>query len=361
MKNLFKSISLFRFLLLIALTAILTDCAKKKEPEVWYCPMHTHYRTDHAGKCPICGMALVKDEAPTKEASAHVAEQHTKKEEAKPAPAATITVSPEQQKLVGITTAKPQERKLSLTLQLAGQVAYEPDIYAAIIEYRQLAAAAHTLEGSVGGSANLTQSAVLRLRQLGVSSDEIGQYARSETAASRLITGNGGGKALITLRLSEADLALVRKGMAVKVTAPSFPGKVWSGQVTAIGSLVDAKNRSLSARVLVSDRGQLTSQMAVTAELAIRAGSGVSIERSAVLDTGTRQIVFVKVSPTEFEPRAVRVLGGNDDFALVSGITAKDEVAISSAFLLDSEAKLRLGDSVLVSPTRPPPHAGEVP
>jgi Cu(I)/Ag(I) efflux system membrane fusion protein len=346
MKNQFRSFSLFRLLFIIAIAAILTHCAKKKEPEVWYCPMHTHYRTDHAGNCPICGMALVKQEAPTKETSAHSAAEHTQKKETEVAPIAKITVTPEQQKLVGIITAKPKERKLSLTLQLAGQVAYEPEIYAAIVEYRQLVAAAQGLEGSVGGGANLTQSAVLRLRQLGVSNDELQQYARSETAASRLITGTGGGKALVTLRLSEADLALVRKGMPVKVTAPSFPGKVWSGQVTAMGSLVDAKNRSLSARVLVSDRGQLTSQMAVTAELAIRAGSGVSIERSAVLDTGARQIVFVKVSPTEFEPRAVRVLGGNDDFALVSGISATDEVAVSSAFLLDSEAKLRFGDSV---------------
>jgi Cu(I)/Ag(I) efflux system membrane fusion protein len=345
MKNQFRSLSLFRFALIIAIAAILTDCAKKKEPEVWYCPMHTHYRTDHAGNCPICGMALVKEEAPTKVTNAHSPEQHTEKEDAKAAPAATITVTPEQQKLVGIITAKPKQRKLSLTLQLAGQVAYEPEIYAAIVEYRQLAAAAQGLEGSVGGGANLTQSAVLRLRELGVSNDELQQYARSETAASRLITGSGGGKALVTLRLSEADLALVHKGMPVKVTAPAFPGKVWHGQVTAIGSLVDAKNRSLSARVLVSDRGQLTAQMAVTAEIAIRAGSGVSIERSAVLDTGARQIVFVKVSPTEFEPRAVRVLGGNDDYALVSGISATDEVAVSSAFLLDSEAKLRFGDS----------------
>ncbi|MFZ5628853.1 MAG: efflux RND transporter periplasmic adaptor subunit [Spirochaetota bacterium] len=346
MKNLHRSLPVLRTLLLALVVAIIADCAKKKEPEVWYCPMHTHYRTDHAGNCPICGMALVKEEAPTKVTDTHSPEQHKEKEEAKAAPAATITVTPEQQKLVGITTAKPKERKLSLSLQLAGQVAYEPDIYAAIIEYRQLAAAAHTLEGSVGGSANLTQSAVLRLRQLGVSSDEIQQYARSETAASRLITGHGGGKALITLRLSEADLSFMRKGMAVKITAPAYPGKTWNGQVTAIGSLVDAKNRSLSARVLVSDSGQLTSQMAVTAEIAIRAGNGVSIERSAVLDTGARQVVFVKVSATEFEPRAVRVLGGNEEYALVSGITAKDDVAVSSAFLLDSEAKLRLGDSV---------------
>lgn len=327
------------------LAIFLADCAKKV-PEVWYCPMHTHYRTDKPGNCPICGMTLVKEEnAQPKKLEAEPAATAKTNVEAKPAevPKASITVTPEKQQLLGITTSHPMQRKLSLALRLAGQVAYEPDIYAAIIEYRQLAAASKGLEGSFGG-ANLTQSAVLRLRQLGLGSDEIGQYARSEAAASRLVTGNGAGKSLITLRLSEADLALVRKGLPVRVTAAAFPGKIWRGQITGIGSLVDAKNRSLSARVLVADKGQLTAQMAVTAELEIRAGDGVSVERSAVFDTGARQIVFVKVSPSEFSPRSVRVLGGNDDFALVSGITAADEVATSSAFLLDSEAKMRLGN-----------------
>ncbi|MBL8035811.1 MAG: efflux RND transporter periplasmic adaptor subunit, partial [Leptospiraceae bacterium] len=191
----------------------------------------------------------------------------------------------------------------------------------------------------------------LRLRQLGLGSDEIGQYARSEAAASRLVTGYGAGKALITLRLSEADLSFMRKGLPVTITASAFPGKTWKGQFTVIGRLVDAKNRSLSARVLVSDNGQLRAQMAVNAELDIKAGSGVSVERAAIFDTGERQLVFVKISPTEFSPRAVRVLGGNDDYALVSGITAKDEVVTSSAFLLDSEAKLRLGDAVSAPPS----------
>lgn len=328
---------------LVVLTGFLTECTKKPA-EVWFCPMHTHYRTDHAGKCPICGMALVKEENPQAHAE-HAAVPGTEAEP-KPAAAQTIHIAADKQQLLGLTTSQPKERKLTAKLRLAGQVAYEPDMYAAIIEFRQLAAAANSLDGSVGGGAGLTQSAALRLRQLGLGSDEISQYARSETAASRLVTGYGAGKALITLRLSEADLSFMRKGLAVTITASAYPGKIWKGQVTGIGSLIDAKNRSLSARVLVSDNGKLTAQMAVTAELDIRAGSGVSVERSAVFDTGERQVVFVKTAATEFSPRVVRVLGGNDEFALVSGLTAKDEIVTSSAFLLDSEAKLRLGDSV---------------
>lgn len=324
--------------LLLVFFLLLANCSEKKVPEVWFCPMHTHYRVNHPGQCPICGMALVKEEAPTQKDHADAPEQSREVAKEK---SIAITITPEQQKLVGITTAKPRQRELAFTLQLAGQVTYEPEIYAAIVEYRQLLQAARTLEDSVGG--NLTQSALVRLRQFGLGNDEIQQYASSEAAASRLITGTHSGKTLITLRLSEADIGLVRKGMAVKISAPAFPGKIWSGKITAVGQLVDAKNRSIAARALVTDRGFLRAQMAVTAEIAIRAGSGVSIERSAIFDTGARQVAFIKLAPNTFAPRAVRVLGGNDEYALVSGLSPEDEVVISAAFLLDAEAKLRLG------------------
>ena len=34
--------------------------AVKKEKDVYYCPMHTNYTSDHPGQCPYCGMNLVK-------------------------------------------------------------------------------------------------------------------------------------------------------------------------------------------------------------------------------------------------------------------------------------------------------------
>ena len=165
------------FLAIISSAFFLAQCAKKNA-EIWYCPMHTHYRTDKPGNCPICGMALVKEENPQpKQALIEPAPAAKAEVDAKPPEAANaITIAPEKQQLLGITTSHPQERKLTLKLRLAGQVAYEPDIYAAIIEYRQLAAAAQSLEGSVGGGAGLTQSAALRLRQLGLGSDSSARW-----------------------------------------------------------------------------------------------------------------------------------------------------------------------------------------
>lgn len=337
------------FLVFTLFVFIAMSCSKPPmQKEVWFCPMHTDYRTDHAGKCPICGMDLVKEKAPTSAKETHADEHHSHAEhgtedQIKSQESQTLHIEDNEQKLIGLKTSRPQKRKLSMMLKLSGEVAYEPDMYAAIIEYRQLAQAAKSLEGTVGSGAGLTQSAVLRLQQLGLGRDEIGQYANSEKAASRLITGYGAGKTLVTLRLSEADLAYVKKGLRVTVTAVAYPGKSWSGTITGVGKLVDAKNRSLSARALVQGPGGLTPQMALGAEIKIQAGQGVSIERSAVFDTGEKQVVFIKTTPTEFVPRVVRVVGGNDEYALVTGVTDKEEVVTSSTFLLDSEAKLRFG------------------
>ena len=32
----------------------------KKSHDVYYCPMHPNYTSDHPGSCPYCGMDLVK-------------------------------------------------------------------------------------------------------------------------------------------------------------------------------------------------------------------------------------------------------------------------------------------------------------
>ena len=33
---------------------------KNGHHEIWYCPMHPQILYDHPGRCPICGMDLVK-------------------------------------------------------------------------------------------------------------------------------------------------------------------------------------------------------------------------------------------------------------------------------------------------------------
>lgn len=52
-----------------AVTAVKSKKAKKAKPvaaaakEHWVCPMHDGGESDHAGKCPKCGMDLVKEKS----------------------------------------------------------------------------------------------------------------------------------------------------------------------------------------------------------------------------------------------------------------------------------------------------------
>jgi len=338
-----------RILIAAVLVVAVTACAKK-EAEIWYCPMHKNYQSDHPGECPICGMKLVKKDAavvlPARDPHAghKPATEDNPPDKIATIPAETISIASDKQQILGIETAKPKVRTLALALRLPAQVAYEPDLYTAIVEYRQIVNQGSSLpEGiSAGG---LIGAAKLRVRQLGLGDDELRQFARSETAASRLLTGTGHGQALIALQVSEGEIGLIRVGQKIKITAGAYAGKTYAGRVTGIGTLVDAKRRAFTVRALVTDaRGELRAQMFVSAELPLSAGKGLSVPRSAVFNTGQRQVVFVRKSAIEFAPVEVKILGGNNEFSIVSGITDKEEVVVSSAFLFDSEARVKIGD-----------------
>ncbi|MBS0618141.1 MAG: efflux RND transporter periplasmic adaptor subunit [Spirochaetes bacterium] len=335
---------------LIALVVAVSifSCAKKA-PEVWYCPMHKDYQTDHPGDCPICGMHLVKKESATDlpkansplEHSQHAAGNPPEKEPTN-SNAHTITIAPDRQAMLGVATTEPKLRHLALQLRLPAQVAYETELYTALVEYRQLMLQSATMPEGISG-AHLAASARLRVEQLGMGAGELGDFARSENQLTRLITGTRAGQALVTLQIAESEIALVRKGQRVAVSGAAFGEKKFSGRITGIGTLVDAKRRTFSVRALVGDaKSELRAQMFVTAEIQLDAGRGLSLPRSAIFNTGLRQVVFVKKSASEFEPRAVKILGGNDEYAIVSGIAEGDAIVVSSAFLLDSEARLKI-------------------
>ena len=68
----------------------------------------------------------------------------------------------------------------------------------------------------------------------------------------------------------------------------------------------------------------------------------------AVIDTGTRQVVFVEESPGSFTLRLVVVgLRGDGQALLRSGVAAGERVATRANFLLDSESRLRAAVSGL--------------
>jgi multidrug efflux pump subunit AcrA (membrane-fusion protein) len=82
------------------------------------------------------------------------------------------------------------------------------------------------------------------------------------------------------------------------------------------------------------------------ANVQIDASSGgapvLSVPNSAVLDSGTRQLVLVARGEGRFEPRSVQLgIRSNDWVQVLDGIKPGDRVVVGANFLIDAESNLR--------------------
>lgn len=144
------------------------------------------------------------------------------------------------------------------------------------------------------------------------------------------------------LAVFEQDAPAVRVGTPVRIQVDALPERTFRGRVALILPGLDEKTRTLTARVEVENpRGELRPGMYAAAELVATARRGVSVPLTAVLPTGTRDLVFVNRGDGRFLPREVRVgLRGDSLVEIVEGLKPGDEVVASATFLLDSESNL---------------------
>jgi RND family efflux transporter MFP subunit len=147
----------------------------------------------------------------------------------------------------------------------------------------------------------------------------------------------------VVAQVYEAEAALARTGRAARVTLPFDPGVRLAGRIGFVYPTMDAESRTLRVRLeFANQRGLLKPGMYVNVELDADAASGVVVPDSAVLESGTRRVVFVETAPGQFVARAVSVGPRGDGQALIrEGLAAGERVAVSANFLLDSESRLR--------------------
>ncbi|HEU4436164.1 MAG TPA: efflux RND transporter periplasmic adaptor subunit, partial [candidate division Zixibacteria bacterium] len=144
----------------------------------------------------------------------------------------------------------------------------------------------------------------------------------------------------------EYEIAGVSAGTPVTVSSPAYPGKKLSGSVSFVSPEVNKETRTIRVRAELENPGLLLKPgMYVDVDIKVQTGKRVlAIPVSSVLQTGNRQIVWVKASSTTFEPRAVALgVRGGDWWEVHSGIHEGEEVVSSGGYLLDSEAQFRLG------------------
>lgn len=160
----------------------------------------------------------------------------------------------------------------------------------------------------------------------------------------------------VLAQIFQNDLGRIKAGSQASLTVDSYPGRVFRGRVDFIYPDVDMTTRTARAR-LVFANSQLTLSpgMFVNVSVDVDLGRQLAIPASGVLQSGTRQIVFVDRGSGYLEPREVQ-LGpqANGEYIVLKGLHAGERIATSANFLIDSESQLQ---AAIGSYASPPPVA----
>lgn len=141
----------------------------------------------------------------------------------------------------------------------------------------------------------------------------------------------------------EDEAPLIRLGQRARVTLAYDPARVYAGRITYVYPYLNADSRTLRVRFELDNPGlRLKPGMYADIELDAQTAEGVLIPDASIMDTGPRQIVYVKTGEGRYEPRLVKVGVRSDGQALIlSGVKAGEAVVDRANFLLDSESRLR--------------------
>jgi len=174
-----------------------------------------------------------------------------------------------------------------------------------------------------------------------------GQYVN---AGETLFTVADLSQVWIKADVYEAQLPQIHSGQPVEITGESLPNQTLHGHVDFIEPSANAQTRTVPVHVHVANPGmRLLPGMFVSATFVSRAAQpSVVVPRSAVLDTGTRKIVYLARPNGVFEAREVAVGAPSDDlFPVTGGLQPGDKVVLNGNFLIDSQAHLSSGMSGL--------------
>ncbi|MGB8929950.1 MAG: efflux RND transporter periplasmic adaptor subunit [Anaeromyxobacteraceae bacterium] len=390
------------------------------QKEQWQCPMHPSIVQDHPGDCPICGMKLVKvagGGGAGDGAGGGTAPEGLAGVTIDPARQQLIgmkIVHAERGPIGGTwrtngRLAVDETRVTHVNVKFSGfmervyadfigkpirrgqplYAVYSPELLSAQEELL-LALRTQKTMGGAGGAMSADGDALVRAARRKLELWDVAQAEidRIEKAGepSRTITFYAPASGVLTkkdvvpgMKVSagdmpfeiidlthlwgladayETDLQNVKVGMKAALTLKAFPGRTFEGRVAFIDPLLDPKTRTAKVRIdFPNPTGDLRPEMFGEVVLSGRAREALRIPADAIIDSGTKSVVFIALGAGKFQPREVTP-GASDGTSveIVSGLAPGDGVVTRANFLVDSESRLRASLSAL---TGAGPSAGQ--
>lgn len=314
----------------------------------------------------------------------------------------------------GVRTATAQLREMAGEVQVAGVVAFDETRYAVVaprvegwvervlvgasglsVKAGQILAEVYSPElvqleeehriareaMDVEAASSLAESALKRLQNLGVTQAQMthiraGRYSRTFSLSApitgvvmkknvvpgqRFVPGDQLYEIVdisavwVVAKVFERDLSAVGIGSNVQINLLSLPDRTYDGTVSFISPQIDRDTRTADVRIKVPNpdgilRADMFASVVIHTALA---ATQVSVQSSAIIDSGTRQLVFIAKGDGRFEPRQVKAGIRSEGYtAITDGLKDGEEVVIEAAFLIDAESNL-LSAGQSLAPTAP--------
>lgn len=165
----------------------------------------------------------------------------------------------------------------------------------------------------------------------------------------------------------ENQLTSFKKGQAISITTRTYPSEVFMEKIDFIEPVLNPKTRTVHMRVVLNNKsGKFKPGMFVNGKVSAENANGknlLQVPASAVLWTGKRSVIYVKVKPNEpiFEMRTV-ILGNKvgDVYEVKSGLKPGEEVVTNGTFTVDASAQLA-GKKSMMNHDQSIPEIFEVP
>lgn len=359
------------------------------EITIWTCAMHPQIRMDKSGQCPICGMDLI----PLQKSDTEIDDQ-------------AIVISESAMKLADVETSivnrgyaskevflygkiQPDEKLLqSQTAHIPGRIEklyinvtgeqvkegqliariYSPELITAQKELLEAMAISdkypEVLEASreklhnwklsdqqikdIETSANITSVFDIHSNTSGiVSSRKVkeGDYISKGTVLFDVMDLS---RVWAVFDAYESDLPWISLGQNVEFTTQAIPGKSFIGKISFIDPVIDPVKRIARIRLEFNNAGmQLKPDLFINGIIKSGTqdpGQKLLIPQSAVLWTGLRSIVYVKIPDTEFPSFKMRkiTLGATmkDSYIVLDGLKEGEEIVTNGTFSVDAAAQL---------------------
>lgn len=368
------------------------DHTAASENQMWTCSMHPQIMQPEPGDCPICGMDLIPAEsgadgltpgqfAMTENALALANIQTTIIGDAEGGEDNTITLSGKiavNEKAIAVQASYFDGRIERLNVNYEGQEVRKGQLLASIYSPELVAAQQELLTAASlkDSQPQLYQAVRNKLKLWKLSENQINGiessgkvteyfpvYATVSGTASEVMSAEGDyvkkGQPIVKVSdlntvwaefdAYESQLSFFNKGQKVEITTNAYPNKKFDGNISFIDPVLDNNTRTVTIRATLNNKDNLFKPgMFVTGsiETGRKANneSKLLVPSSAVMWTGERSLVYVKVKPDEpvFEMREV-MLGARigEQLAVTSGLEAGEEIVTNGTFTVDAAAQLQ--------------------